>query len=311
MLLVITHSKDLAADLVIRQLRKKHVDFIRLNTDRLGTPECHFGFDDGPRLTIDGRNILQSECAAIWARRFARTAIEHKLDARYREFVRRETGVAMDAFLETANCFQMNPYMADRLAGNRLIQSQRAAAAGLATPASLVTQDLAEVQSFLATHSSAITKALSFGRLTDGTDKTLDSVAYTSIVAPDTDWSGLAVAPVLLQAQVKGLFEWRVTTVGEKVFSARTKSQVGVDWRNQQAPPVFEAATLPSTTEHSLRALCRDSGIIYGAHDLIETPEGEFIFLETNPAGQWGWLEASLDLPIGEAIADELVAGHG
>jgi len=310
-ILVVTHSTDLSADLVIRHLRNRRVDFLRLDTNRLGTPECHFSFEDGPTLRIDGRTIAQLDCGAIWARRFARPAAEHGLDVRYREFVRRENSVVMDAFLETAACFQMNPYMADRLAGNRLVQSQRAAAVGLTVPSSCVTQDVSETKAFLEQHPRTVIKALSFGRLTDGSDATAYPVAYTSVVSPDTDWSGLAVAPVLLQARVDGHFEWRVTTVGERVFSARTASQVGVDWRNQEAPPPFEIATLPVTAENALLALCRDSGIFYGAHDLIETPEGEFVFLETNPAGQWGWLEAALDLPIGKAIADELVVRHG
>jgi hypothetical protein len=32
-------------------------------------------------------------------------------------------------------------------------------------------------------------------------------------------------------------------------------------------------------------------------------------FLEVNPAGEWGWLERDLDLPIADAIARALVDG--
>src|SRR3546814_8793462 len=52
------------------------------------------------------------------------------------------------------------------------------------------------------------------------------------------------------------------------------------------------------------------SGIVFGAHDLIEKHEGDFFFLETNPAGQWGWLEIHHGLQIGAAVASELVKGR-
>jgi glutathione synthase/RimK-type ligase-like ATP-grasp enzyme len=48
-------------------------------------------------------------------------------------------------------------------------------------------------------------------------------------------------------------------------------------------------------------------GMQYGAFDFIETPEGEHVFLEVNPSGEWGMLEKDLGYPISEAIADALL----
>ena len=40
------------------------------------------------------------------------------------------------------------------------------------------------------------------------------------------------------------------------------------------------------------------------------TPDDdEPVFLEVNPAGEWGWLERDLGYPIGDALAEALVAG--
>jgi hypothetical protein len=44
------------------------------------------------------------------------------------------------------------------------------------------------------------------------------------------------------------------------------------------------------------------------APDLILTPDGEVVFLELNPNGQWLWLELELGLPLTEAFADVLAA---
>jgi len=50
-------------------------------------------------------------------------------------------------------------------------------------------------------------------------------------------------------------------------------------------------------------------GLVYGALDFVVTPEGNSVFLELNQAGQWGWIEQALGLPITDAILDRLGEG--
>jgi hypothetical protein len=40
---------------------------------------------------------------------------------------------------------------------------------------------------------------------------------------------------------------------------------------------------------------------------MVLTPDGEHVFLEINPNGEWAWIEDETGLPIGAAIADLLV----
>ncbi len=44
----------------------------------------------------------------------------------------------------------------------------------------------------------------------------------------------------------------------------------------------------------------------FGTIDLVETPEGDYVFLEVNPSGQWLWLDDKLDLGISDAVASWL-----
>src|SRR4029453_19406378 len=48
----------------------------------------------------------------------------------------------------------------------------------------------------------------------------------------------------------------------------------------------------------------------FGAIDLIETPEGEHVFLENNPNGQWYWVEMMTGQPMARAMADLLERGE-
>jgi hypothetical protein len=43
-------------------------------------------------------------------------------------------------------------------------------------------------------------------------------------------------------------------------------------------------------------------GLLYGAFDFLRTPEGELVFLEINPTGEWAWLEDRLRFPMRDAF---------
>jgi len=46
---------------------------------------------------------------------------------------------------------------------------------------------------------------------------------------------------------------------------------------------------------------------VYGAIDLRLTPEGRYVFLEINPAGQFLYIEYATGQPIAAAIARKLI----
>ncbi|MGA3017887.1 MAG: MvdC/MvdD family ATP grasp protein [Bryobacteraceae bacterium] len=309
MILIVTHSKDLSADLVIRHLHADRQDYVRLDTDVLGTPACFFGFGSESELTVASRRMCASDVTAAWVRRVALPESLSLIAPEHADFVRRELATVMDGFLEAIPPnLQINPSYADRISGNRLLQAQKAKQAGFRVPEALVTQDAAEAREFLSRHPHAVTKAISFGRTSSSIEG--ESFAHTSEVPADPDLAGLEYCPSLFQENIPKRFDWRITSVGDRVFSARMEFETGdaTDWRLEpRALTAFKAAAAPSDVTNRLKALATEGGIVYGAHDLIETATGEFVFIETNPAGQWGWLEITTGLPIGRAIADGLM----
>jgi hypothetical protein len=52
-------------------------------------------------------------------------------------------------------------------------------------------------------------------------------------------------------------------------------------------------------------------GLNFASLDMIVTPDGEFVFLELNPNGQWLWLEYELGLPLVASMADLLTSDAG
>lgn len=60
-----------------------------------------------------------------------------------------------------------------------------------------------------------------------------------------------------------------------------------------------------------LVALFRKLGLVYGAVDMVVTPDGEWVFLEVNQAGEWGWLAHETGIKVGSAMTDLLAPGEG
>jgi hypothetical protein len=80
-----------------------------------------------------------------------------------------------------------------------------------------------------------------------------------------------------------------------------------VDYRRAQDLNSYQATTLPTDDADRLRRYLRRCGLDYGAFDLIVTPNGQLVFLELNPVGQWLWLQHRTALDISGAIADLLI----
>lgn len=53
----------------------------------------------------------------------------------------------------------------------------------------------------------------------------------------------------------------------------------------------------------------RSFDLVYAALDFIVTPDIEWVFLEINAGGQYGWLEAETGVPLTEYLADVLTKG--
>jgi hypothetical protein len=73
----------------------------------------------------------------------------------------------------------------------------------------------------------------------------------------------------------------------------------------------YEVIEPPDTVRHGITALMRRPGLVYGALDFVITPGGDWIFLEINAGGQFGWLEDATGIPVTAALADILTAGDG
>jgi hypothetical protein len=127
----------------------------------------------------------------------------------------------------------------------------------------------------------------------------------------------IRLSPGIFQEYVDKSIEIRITIFGRRVFAAEIHSQTCPetldDWRwfPDKTPdlPHFPHR-LPRDLENTLCDLTAYLGLQFGAIDMILTPDGEYVFLEINPNGQWLWVQDLTDMPLLETLCDMLVTGQ-
>ena len=319
-ILIVTHNNDNdSVARVIEAIAQRGGHAIRFDTDRYPTDvrlTAYYGTSGDERLTLanDEGEFDLREVKAIWHRRLNFGAnLPAGLERQLRHASLGETSAAAHGMLASLKAFRMDHLHHIRHAENKQLQLQVARELGLNTPRTLTTNDPAAVRTFAKScEGGMVTKMLSsFAIYEEGKEL----VVFTNPVKPLDleDLSGLSLCPATFQELLPKALEIRVTVVGDRVMSAAVDSQVSAravhDWRRDGVRMLQEwrAYELPREVEEKVLRLMDYFSLNYGAIDVILTPDGEHVFLELNPCGEFFWLERSPGLPISEAIADLLV----
>jgi len=103
----------------------------------------------------------------------------------------------------------------------------------------------------------------------------------------------------------------RVTVIGDSVFAAGIESTyldgARIDFRRAEIFDLpHQYLELPNKVKMGCLDLVRQLGLRFGAIDLLLTSEGEYVFLEINPNGQWLWIEWVIGVPLTRTLCDLL-----
>ena len=140
---------------------------------------------------------------------------------------------------------------------------------------------------------------------------------YTHLVTEeDLDHlDSVRYGPTFFQALVPKSRDIRVTVIGDELFAAGIDSmlveEARIDFRVAEMMDLpHEPVTLPEPVAAACLAIVKRLGLQFGAIDLLETPDGDYVFLENNPNGQWYWVEMMTGQPMARAMADLLERGE-
>jgi glutathione synthase/RimK-type ligase-like ATP-grasp enzyme len=260
-------------------------------------------------LHLDGGKVLDlDDFRAIWWRRPQPYRLHAEImQPEHQAFAYTESHEAFSGLWQALDVFWVNHPTRDEVAARKVFQLRIAQEVGLDIPHTLITNDPEHARAFISSHGSERTIYKAFSA-------TEQHWRETRILKPDEVAliDNVKYAPVIFQEYIPAQYDIRITIVGDEMFPAAIHSQESsykVDFRMDMMNTRIEAVRLPDEVESGLRALMSRLGLVYGAVDMRLTPDGRYIFLEINPAGQWLFIEDRSRQPITAALAN-ILASH-
>ena len=315
--LIITDSREKAVEWVLRWFKELNQPYLRLSTDKLFGKKLVLGLNGTGNYgsLVFGKRLELDRVKSVWIRHPSIPELPQFLAGENRRFALNEYEGFLWSLYTNIDAFWVNSPSALRLLEhNKVRQLSDAAGVGLRVPATIVTNSSTELMRFCERLGGAIAvKAIRPFAATELSGST--KLIYTNKVGREylrAHKASIRLAPVFAQEYIEKDVELRVTVVGEKVFSCAIHSQDSArtkdDWRRYDFKRVrHHSHTLDTGVAEKLLRLMKLWGLVYGAFDLIITPEGDHVFLEVNPSGQWTWIEAFTGMPISQALAELLI----
>lgn len=315
-ILVLTNTTEDTVESVLRRFREVGQRFVRVNTDWVGNESVWLEFAGGQikGSVRVGEKFEADRIKSVWYRHTPPPTLKPNISPEHTEFIVGEYRSFLLSLYTAIDAFWVNPVLAVRLLGdNKLRQRLDARRRNFRVPTTLLSNDPMKIIEFCERHGGKVVlkPIRPIIMLREGEQL----FVYTTPISVE-DIRGreaeIRLAPVMVQEYVEKELEFRVTIVGEKVFTCAIHSQDSErtkhDWRRYDFENVkHEVYQLPVEIEQRLLALMKEWGLVYGAFDMILTPTGEYVFLEVNQAGQWGWIEYLTGMPISQAIAELLM----
>jgi hypothetical protein len=325
MILILSAPHDPHAEAVAQKLRNQAAPYLWFDTAAFPVvSQLSVSLEDtAPAqylLHHEEKQIDLREVRAIWHRRPSLPEPDKRItDSKARDWVRQESQSLLEGIWNTLDCLHVPGVGHARYAAeNKLKQLVQASQLGFSIPRTLVTNRPSRfLDAFSTFKGVGVTKVLSNPVVHRAGDDVEEWSAFTRpIHRRDLAYrAAITYAPVIVQEYVSKSLEVRATVVGSQVFAAAIHSQNSQrtrhDWRHYDfARTPHEAHDLPERVAQLCIELVHSLDLNFGAIDLVLRPDGEYVFLEINPSGQWLWIQELTDLPISDAIAELLVRGR-
>jgi hypothetical protein len=311
MILIISHLADPHATSVLEHLVRSQADVILFDTARFPREiRLDIGHASGQRSTasvvINGVRRDMFAVRSVWWRRPQPFEVQADVaGSEDRAFAYGECHAAITGLWSCLEAHWVNNPNRDEVAGRKAYQLKVAARLGLRVPRTLITNDPETAAAFIEREGSA-------GTIYKAFSATEQAWRETRLLRPEerAHLDAVRYAPVIFQEHIRADIDLRITIIGDTIFPAEIHSgetDYPVDFRMTMHAAPIRAHVLPDIVVTKLRAFMQALGLVYGAIDMRLTSDGEYVFLEVNPAGQWLFVEERTGQPITAALAEYLL----
>lgn len=320
MILLITNKDDLTTDFIVNTLNRKKIKYYRFNTEDFPL-KIELNIDVKKKIykLVDLKKGIELDLKEIKSVYFRRPKLSEVLNGfstkGEKDFMLGEINYSLEGFYKLlSDYFWINPIFPIREAENKIYQLVLARSIGFDIPSTGITNSKDFAENFIGKESKEyVVKPIKTGFVND---RKKPKVIFTSLLTDKQidSFERIKICPILMQERIEKKADIRVTVVGEKVFPALIESQkhkeTAVDWRkNEDIFLEHKRFKLPNIIEMKCIELTKRLNLFFSAIDLVLDKNGNLIFLEINPNGQWAWIEKKLNYNISEEIVDLLIKG--
>ncbi|MEU0844815.1 ATP-grasp ribosomal peptide maturase [Streptomyces sp. NPDC005962] len=313
--LIIAARDDWPTDKVVKTLTERGAEVFRMDTaDFPQRLELAARIDQGQAWTgglfTSTRALDLADVGSVYFRAPGAFSFPDGMSGPERRFAAAQARAGLGGILTAMDhCRWVSHPAAMARAEYKPVQLVTARECGLNVPPTLITNRADTVRAFAAEMSGPIvSKPIASPVFIEGDQL---KAAYSRRLGEEdlADLSGIDTTTHLFQAWVDKAHEVRLTAVGHRMFAAEVHAgseAAHEDWRSDYGSLTYATTVCPPGIAEGVRRLLAKLNLQYGALDFVVSPDGTWTFLEVNPCGQWDWIAAATDLPIVEAIADEL-----
>ena len=314
--LVLTNSRDgLHSEEVINNIEQHGGQSIRLDVDRLATGEhslllTYTSLGNSIVLDTGTTSYDLGLVHSVWFRRPYRyeLPIEDPVQAAAAESEFRDVLHGLWELL--SDKYWISHPSAISKARLKPYQLKAAASAGFKLPDTIITNNPASAVDFCKSGPTVFKPFCEYNLEYEGILMTTLTTLITDEILSMFDV--VANQPILLQRCVDKKYEVRVTCVGSEMFPTLISCENFESVIDQRSPDAYsrlsyEQCNLPTEVVACIRRLLSTLELEYAAVDLAINSEGEYIFFEVNPIGQWLWIEEITGYKISESLAIKLV----
>jgi len=321
-ILILTDKGDPHPTSVINLMRERNIPFFRLNTEALMVDYAfswHHYNEKSPdfyiKNIVTNQTVWGHEIKSVWYRKpdfpkeFPYT-INDDVD-RHNSLECKEFFIYLMHFL--TDLYSIGNHFYDKRANSKMLQSKVAVELGMKIAPTCFSNVKKEIVDFSKEYDYISLKCLRdhWMKAENGMFYDLSTQKIPSSLLKSQPEEAFNQTVVFAQQYIEKKYELRITVMGPYVFTCKLDSQLltpetgSVDWRQGYDYGLkHEIIDTPIEIENFCKQYLHRFNLNFGCFDFIVTPDDEYVFLECNPNGQWGWIEDECNVPMSEAMVD-------
>lgn len=249
----------------------------------------------GSLLLPTGKKLAFSEIKSIFWRTFYGVKVPKLSDSHQQNIATNDSMSVLRSFMESTAEKWVNSWQAYQFHKEKPLQLGLANKIGVTIPATIVSNDAAEIIEFASSYPKVIFKPVYGGSHTQFVTKEhLDKQRLDL---------ALSISPVTLQEYIPGT-NIRSYAIGNKVYSAEIRSG-SLDFREDKKAELI-AVELPEDVTRQCVVIAEKFGLKWTGIDWRLKPNGEYIFLEANFSPMFVHFERKTGFPITARLIDLL-----